>query len=149
MAIAEHGYLAPLNTFNYDIRPAFFPVFPALTAALMPIVRVPISAALITSNACLLAALAILWRLTAMDWGEGAARRVVWIYLVFPGSLFLSAPYTESVMLAATVGAVLAARQRRWLVSGLLASAATLARPVGFIALTAPLLEAPLSLPVL
>jgi hypothetical protein len=154
ITIAERGYTQPLGDF-FDLRPAFFPLFPALTALLTPIVRLPLVAALVVSNVCLLAGLIFLWRLVVLDWDEHVARRAIWIYLLFPSSLFLSGAYTESVMLAATVGAVFAARRRRWAVSGLLAAAATLARPVGIVAVVPLLIEgvdagldAPLSLRV-
>ncbi len=57
---------------------------------------------------------------------------------LFPTSLFFGAPYTESLFLLLSVGAFYAARTGRWPVAGLLAAAASAARPVG-VCLVVPL----------
>jgi hypothetical protein len=53
------------------------------------------------------------------------------LLLVFPASLFFSAVYTESVFLALSAGALLAARRGRFGIAGACAALAALARPNG------------------
>ena len=130
LAIAEHGYRGPLDA-GYDLRPALFPLYPLLVAAVNLLLRSPVVAGLIVANLALLLFLFALWRLVELDFGAAAAGRAVWLYLLFPSSLFLSGIYTESVMLAASVGAALAARRSRWAWAGMLAALAALSRPVG------------------
>src|SRR5262245_17798598 len=139
-AIAEHGYRQSIGP-TPDMRAAFFPLFPALMAAITPMVVFPVAAGLIISNTCFLIFLALLWDIVRRDWGTDVARRAVWVYLLFPSAFFLSGVYSESVLLATTAGAVLMARQRRWLLAGSLAGLATLARPIGVVAIAPVLLE--------
>src|SRR5262249_21192870 len=132
-AIAERGYRQSIGP-TPDMRAAFFPLFPALMATLTPIVGTPLLAGLIVSNTCLLIFLALLWTIVQRDWGPEVARRATWIYLLFPSGFFLSGAYSESLLLVTTTAAVLMARRRHWLLAGILAGLATLARPIGVIA---------------
>jgi Mannosyltransferase (PIG-V) len=138
VTIAEQGYRRSIGPIS-DMRSAFFPLFPGLVAALTPVVGLPMLAAVIVSNTCFLTFLVLLWKLVQLDWGADVARRTMWIYLLFPSAFFLSGAYSESVLLAVTAGAVLMSRRRRWLMAGLLAGLATLARPAGVVAV-APIL---------
>jgi hypothetical protein len=104
-------------------------------------VQPPLLAGLVIANACYLVFLLVLWALFARDWGERVADAAVWIYLLFPSAFFLSAAYSESVLLAVTAGALLLARQRRWLWAGVLAAMSTLARPLGVVAIVPLLAE--------
>jgi hypothetical protein len=140
VAIAEDGYRGPIGPYG-DMRPAFFPLFPALVTMVTPLVHTPLLAGLIVSNACYLAFLFLLWQIVRLDWTMEVTRRTVWIYLLFPSTVFLSGVYSESLLLALTTGALLAARRRRWLAAGLLAGLATLARPVGIVVVAALVAE--------
>jgi hypothetical protein len=140
LAIAERGYRGQIAA-GYDLRPALFPAYPMLVAAVRLVVGNTLLAGLLVSNIALLLFLFALWRLMEMDFGEEVAARAVWLYLLFPSSIFLSGIYTESVMLAATAGAALAARRSRWVWAGLLAAVASLSRPVGVLALALTLTE--------
>jgi hypothetical protein len=68
-------------------------------------------------------------RLAAGWWGEQAARRVVWIFCLFPGSVVFSMVYAEGIMLPLAAGCLLALQRRRWLLAGVLAGLATAAEP--------------------
>src|SRR5579862_2198059 len=137
VAIAERGYRSPIGPWG-DMRPAFLPLFPSLVAAATLVAHIPMLAALMVSNLCFFLFIALLWKLIEHDWDAAAARRAMWIYLLFPSAFFLSGAYSESLLMAVSAGALLAARRDRWWLAGLLASAATLARPVGVLAV-APL----------
>jgi hypothetical protein len=111
VSIVEEGYIlegVPLPSV------AFFPLLPLLMALVRPLVGDAVIAGLLVTNAALLAASILFYRLVADDLGEATAGRATWYLLIFPASLFGSAIYTESVFLLAAVGALLAARRGRW-----------------------------------
>ncbi len=93
LAIADGGYDGQ--------RAAFFPLYPVLLKATGGVVG-----GVVVSVAAALAGLALLRRLVALDFGEDVARLCVVLVAWFPLSLFLSAVYSESLVLAVSVGAV-------------------------------------------
>jgi hypothetical protein len=56
---------------------------------------------------------------------------VVWVIALAPGALSLVLGYSDSLWLAGTVWALVAADRHRWVVAGLLAAVATASRPNG------------------
>lgn len=102
LAVAQDGYYG-------DARPAFFPLYPLAVAALGG----SAPAGVIVSAACALAALAVLHRLAALELGRPAAGATVLAVAFFPTSFFLTAVYSESLFLALSAGAFLAARTGR------------------------------------
>ena len=140
LTIAQHGYRDPIAG-GEDMRAAFFPLFPSMVAGLTPVVRHPMIAGLLISNACYLLFILLLWMLVERDWGERVAHAAVWTYLLFPSAFFLSGVYSESVLLVTTTGALLMARRARWLAAGLLVALATLTRPLGIVAIVPVLAE--------
>jgi hypothetical protein len=113
--IAENGYAPPAS----PLAPAFFPVYPILVRAVEFIVRDFQVASLLVSNGCLLAAAFLLVRLLRLDYDELVRRHVITFLMFNPVSFFLSAAYTESTFLLLSIGALLAARQGKWLVAAL------------------------------
>jgi len=134
LAVVEHGYTGNLGA-DCDMRPTRFPLYPALVWTARLVIGNSLAAGILVSNAALGFFLFALWRLVEMDFDTGTAARVVWLYLLFPSGFFLSGVYSESVMLATTVGATLAARQSRWPTAGVLAAFAALSHPVGALVL--------------
>lgn len=120
---------------------AFMPLYPALIRALSGLGLPPLAAALLLSNLALLAALAGLYRLAERDFGPAVARRAVWYQALFPASFFLLAPYTESLYLALAVGTLLAAREGRWPLAGLLGGLLAATRTVGVLVVLALAVE--------
>ena len=141
--IAEHGYTYDPNA---QSSVAFFPLFPAL----IRLVTLPfgndhvafIVAGLIISNVALVAALYAMARFARTEVGAAAAQRVPIVLLVWPTTVFLSAAYPESLMLALAAFSFLAARERRWWPAGILAALATLTKPFGITVAGGLLLEA-------
>ncbi|HMJ11934.1 MAG TPA: glycosyltransferase 87 family protein [Polyangiaceae bacterium] len=133
LAVAERGYVAGDGIH----AAAFFPLYPALSAALAVILPLPVAAWLVANLAALLA-LILLYVLVRETEDTELARRSVLVALVFPTSFFLSAVYAESTYLALCLGAVLAYVRKRQLLAALLVGAACLARPQGFVCLTVP-----------
>jgi hypothetical protein len=133
--IAERGYAPPMP----EIAAAWFPVYPLLVRAVAFIVRDSQVASLLVSNGCLIAAALLLVRLLRLDYEELICRRVI-IFLMFnPVSFFLSAAYSESTFLLLSVGALLAARQGKWLLATLCGGCLSATRAPGLL-IGAPLL---------
>jgi Gpi18-like mannosyltransferase len=63
------------------------------------------------------------------------SQRAIFYLAFFPTSYFLSLPMTESLFLALSLGSVLAARDGRWLIAGLLGGLAALTRFPGILLL--------------
>jgi hypothetical protein len=133
LRIADSGYGGE------GVRAAFFPLYPALVWVVgeagggSPGAR--LIAAYVISLAALLAALALLYRLTEVELGRELAAPALLLTSVFPGALFFGAPYSESVFLLASVGAFYAARTGRWAWAGVAAGAAAATRSAGVLLL--------------
>ena len=127
LRIAEDGY-------DPDSA-AFFPLFPLLVRAGAWLTGSPLLTAIVLSLGCLLAALVLLHRLVAIDFGREPARLCVLLVAVFPGALWFSSAYSESLFLALSVGAVLAARLGRWELAGLAGALAASTRSAGLVLL--------------
>ncbi len=93
----------------------FMPLYPLLIRGIHAISRLDwLLSALLISNACFFLALFFLYRLCEIEKDKETAERAVWYQALYPGSLFLLAPYTESLFLMLATGSFLAARTRRW-----------------------------------
>jgi Mannosyltransferase (PIG-V) len=138
LGIAAHGY-----SVHHSAETAFFPLYPALIRLVGFVLRSDVLAGAAISAACLLTALVLLHRLTELELGKRAANATVLLIAFAPLSFFFSAVYTESLFLMLSVGAMLAVRQDRLKLAGVLAALAALTRPTGF------LLAIPLAIAVL
>lgn len=114
---------------------AFFPLYPALVRVLGTVLGSPLLAAIVLSCACFVGALAVVHRLAVLEHGERAARWAVWALALFPGALWFSAAYSESLFLLVSAGALLAARQGRWAVAAACGALATATRSAGMVLL--------------
>jgi len=132
LAVAAAGY-------DDGARPAFFPLYPALVWLVGLLTRSELAAGVLVAVACSVLALVLVHRLAALELGERYARPAVLVVALFPTSLFLTAVYSESLFLALTLGAFLAARREAWWLAGLLGALAAATRSVG-VALVVPLL---------
>jgi mannosyltransferase PIG-V len=117
---------------------AFFPLYPlAVRAAAFgsasggPLLL----ASYAVSAAALLVALVLLERLVELELGARFARPVLMLVALWPASFFFSAPYSESLFLALSVGMFYAARSERWSLAASLCALATAARPTGVLLL--------------
>jgi hypothetical protein len=128
LTIADSGY-------DGGDRAAFFPLYPLLVRVVGTLCGSPLVAAVAISCAAFVAGLAALHRLAVIEVGEEAARWAVLSLALFPGALWFSAAYSESLFLLVSVGAVLAARQRRWVAAGVLGALAAATRSAGLVLL--------------
>jgi len=124
-------------------RTAFLPLYPLLVRGVGELAggtpAASLLAAYLVSLGALLAALALLHRLTVLELGPSVARSTILLLCVFPASLFLGAPYSESLFLLCAVGGFLAAREDRFALAGLAAAGAAATRSAGLLLLV-PLL---------
>ena len=134
LRIAADGYRLD------DSSAAFFPLYPLLVKVVATLTGgAYLLAGYLVANLAVYAAMVVLYRLTALELDESAARRTVLYLCVFPTGFFLFAPYTESLFLALSVGALYAARRSRWGAAAALGALAALTRSPGVL-LALPLL---------
>jgi hypothetical protein len=142
LEISHHGYTPPgLVPGNPGERAAFFPLYPLLVHLLGGWAGngVTLVVATLLSLIAFTIALLIVHRLATLEFGPRAARATVLIIAFWPAGAFFSAPYTESLFLALSAGAFLAARSDRWWLAGLLGAGASATRNTGVL-LVIPLL---------
>jgi hypothetical protein len=134
--LADHGY--PNHVVHIQSTLGFFPLYPMLVWAVSHAFVVPIAhwqilsttvAGVIVAGVGGAIATVLVERLAAGWWDEHAARRAVWIFCLFPGSVVFSMVYAEGVMLPLAAGCLLALQRRRWVLAGTLAALATAAEP--------------------
>ena len=153
----DAGFYTSIATYGYDWvnerRPAddmaFLPLYPLATklvsgltatgCALSPYLSTCATlGGLAVSNAALLAALLLLFDLARRRYGRLAAWRAALLLLVSPISVFLSAPYTESLFLLLSLLTFWLLERDHFALAVIVACAACLTRSVG-VALFVPL----------
>src|SRR4051794_1985380 len=126
--IGHSGYDGPST--------AFFPLYPVLVRgfALVSAPGALMVAAYAVSVAALLGALYLMHRLVTLELRSAdVARDAVLMIALFPGALWLGAPYSESLFLLLSVGAFYAARTDRWAWAGACAALASATRSAGIV----------------
>ena len=124
--IARHGY----DTLAMS---AFSPLLPMLEHAGLVLGIDPMWAGILISNVAFFAALGCLRVLVEREWGLAVAQRTTLYLALFPTAFFFDLGYTESLFLLCSVAAFLALRQQRWVLAGVFAALATLARNQGIL----------------
>ncbi len=130
LAIARDGY-------DVASKAAFFPLYALLVRIGGFVWGSPVVGGILLSTACLFVALVVVHRLTELDLGDEAARWTVIAIAFSPMALFFSALYSESLYLAVSAGAVLAARRGAWPWAGVLGGFAAATRSAGVLVLVA------------
>lgn len=126
VGIADGGY--------DDTRAAFFPLYPLLAKLAGLPFGSTLLGGLLVSWAAALAGLATVHRLVRIELGDPrAARLATWALALFPGSIFLSAVYSEALFLALAAGALLGARTGHWAWAGVLGALAAATRSAGLV----------------
>ena len=124
LRLAQNWYV---NEGDPRFHLVFYPMYPLAVRIALPIFGGNAAlAGTVLSNLFLTASCWALYEIVRMGAGRRGARRAVILLLLFPTSLYLSVPYSESIFLMLTLFSVLAARkQRLWLAVffGALASA--------------------------
>ena len=124
LSIARDGY-------DVHSKTAFFPLYPLLAQGVGLPFGSTLVGGIVVSGACFLAALTAIGRLATLELGREVAVPAVLLVAFFPMSFFFSAVYSESLFLACSAGAFLAARHERWAWAGVLGGLAAATRSIG------------------
>jgi hypothetical protein len=112
---------------------AFFPLYPLGVRLAGELTGSLLIGALLLSFGCFVVSLALLHRLAVIEVGPAAARWAVAALALFPGSVWFSAAYSESVFLALSLGTVLCARTGHWAWAAALGALAAATRSAGVV----------------
>ena len=123
--LATHGYR------HAEISMVFFPGWPLLLSLGGDDPRVALALGLVLANLCSAGALWLLHRLVAKRHDETIADLTIVLILSFPTAFFLCVPYSESLFLLLTVGALALLAERRFALTALVALLAATVRPLG------------------
>ena len=128
--IASLGYgRAPVA--HVQTRWPFFPLLPAVGHVGVWLGISPRLVMVVASHLAFAAALVGIYKLVVTRLGASTARRAVWVTALFPAAFVFSMAYPDSLFLAASVWSFVFLAERRWLATGLLATAAAFSRPNG------------------
>jgi hypothetical protein len=123
--IAEKGY-------GREGLAAFPPAYPLAVRAVSTVLHIPtMAAAVLLSSLCLAAALVLLHRLVAAQFGSVVASTTLFLLLVWPSSVFLGLAFADAMFLLVLLGSFMAAQRQRWLLAGLLMAVASMAKIYG------------------
>lgn len=122
--IAQFGYHA-----HSEGTSVFYPLYPGLTRLFAILIgeNYLLSALLVSSLSCI-AYLAGFNFLTIELFGAEIAKWSLFVLLCYPLTVFLVAPYSESLYLALTIWMFLAAKRQKWWLVGILGFASGLTR---------------------
>jgi hypothetical protein len=125
LAIAQGGYA------HEAARTAFFPLYPLVLRGPGLVIGSDLVAGALISLVAFAIALVLLYRLVALELSEELARVTVMLLAFCPMAYFFSAVYSESLFLALSLGCVLAARNGRWALAGILGALGAVSRNSG------------------
>lgn len=121
---------------------AFFPLYPMVVKFSSFFIGTPRTNGFVLSNLFALLAVIYLVKLVRLEYGdEKTAARSALYLLIFPGSMFLSFFYTESLFLFLTVTAFFYSRRNRWLNASVFGFFAALTRVMGILIVIPLLIE--------
>ena len=126
-SLIENGYVSVGDDKLFIV---FFPLYPMLCQAFGFTGLSALTRALIVSNAACCLSAYLMYALVLEEGSERRARLATMLLMFNPVSFFMSMPYTESIFLATTIGAVLLARRRKFagaVAVGVLAATARMA----------------------
>jgi hypothetical protein len=146
LVIAQHGYptahAAGAVGGSLPRFIAFGPLYPALIWLAHAVLGTGLYATgqLVSAGAMVVAVAGLVY-LTGLDGGPSQAGTAVMLLVAFPTAFFLLADYPDSLALACTVWAFIAARHRHWVLAGLVAAGAFMTKYYFAIAVVALLVE--------
>lgn len=128
-----------LSTTGYEAGShscAFYPLWPgAIRAAATPLGGRPLLASLLLTNALSLIGFWLLYRLVERHYGPAIGRDALILMLAFPGALFFSFPYSESLYLVVLMLFLWGLEKERWAWTAVSGFLLPLARPLGVFAI--------------
>lgn len=137
--LIEHGYYHQQDplTGKLSSNTGFYPLYPAAAALVRALSAITdaVVAGHLVSNACLLGAVFLLWRLAELELGSWAGAGWTVAFALFsPGGAWLSMVFTESLFLLTLVAYLLAIRRGLWGWAAVAGVALALTRTVGILA---------------
>ncbi len=139
--IAQHGYWAA-STLHSRTDWVFYPLYPLLISIVGKLFGASADAfdiaGVLIANVAGVVMITYLYLLVRRDFNQKVAARAVLYLAVFPLALFLSAIYTESLLLCFSIACIYYARKQSWWLAGLCGGLAALTRLQG-VALIVPL----------
>ncbi len=136
--VAENWYTNQGDPSNFIV---FLPFYPMIVEATMLLIKEPAIAGITVSLFSFILAIPILYRLSKYFMSETESFNSIWLLMIFPTSLFLSAPYSESLFLLLWSIAFLSAFQKKWLIAGIATGFAAITRNFGVLILLPILIE--------
>lgn len=131
-------YFLHIAQYGYDLPrlPAFFPLYPLLVKLVAWTLGEHFTTAgLVVAWVCCWGSYLWFYRLAEREYGERVAKLGLIALACFPTSFFTFAPYSESVFLLVSFGAIERARAGRPWQAGILAALGMLTRPTGILLL--------------
>jgi hypothetical protein len=111
---------------------AFYPLWPAFIHVAGTVMRSsPVMASMLLANVLSLVGLLLFYDLVKRHCGESISKDSVILMLAFPGALFFSFPYTESLYLVILMAFFWAIESRHWVWAACSGFFLPLARPIG------------------
>jgi len=138
IAIAKNWYV---NAGEQRLFIVFFPLYPILVRLTTFNYQYINLSALLISNVSSVVAMAYLFKLAKLDFGEDVAKRSVLYLSVYPTAYFMCAIYTEGLFLALVTACFYYARLGKWPLAGFLGMLASLTRINGLLLLPALAVE--------
>ncbi|HSE15676.1 MAG TPA: glycosyltransferase family 39 protein [Pyrinomonadaceae bacterium] len=123
--IVRNGYQPGAAT------PNFHPLYPWIATLVAVVIREPLSSLLLVSSVAGLVLTVCFYRLAKLDGDEQQAWQATALLLVWPASMALFVPYTESLFLLLSVYCLFAARHKKFWLAGLAGGLASLTRQQG------------------
>ncbi len=134
VGLAEGGYQEPPSRIGQETNHAFFPLYPALIRGVVCATGIETShAGNLVSALALLGALLLFADWTERHFGEARVVPATAVLLLFPTSFFFAAVYTEALLLALSLAAVVAFERRRLALGALFGFLAGLTRVSGLV----------------
>ncbi len=141
LTIARDGYSVEPDTGPHRANIAFYPLLPILIKLFHLVIPSWRLAGMLVVHLALLGAVVYLVALVRLDYDRATALRATVALLLYPTAIFLTAIYTESLLLLALIATTYHARRGQWLIAGCWGLCATLTKTIGLIALIPLLVE--------
>ena len=131
--IVERGYAyLPGGGGEQNVR--FFPLYPIICRGLHKVIPLPLDLLMEgVANALAIAAVLSFSILASKTLTPEAAWAAICLFCFYPGSLFFSLPYTESLMALLVILFLLFLQQQRFVLAALACGLATACRPTGVV----------------
>jgi len=128
LLLARWGYQDAVNEANT----VFYPLYPMLIRLIWKLTGLDlIAVSLLISTIATFFTFFLLYKIAEERFGARPAGLAVLCLAIYPTSMFLVGPYTESLFLSLTLASFYMAKKERWLLAGLAGALASLARGPG------------------